>query len=506
MKQKILSSGEHPRLSDLICGDDFVLCFGHFDSIHPGHLSYLEYARTFSQRLVVAVESEQQLDLRGKKLNFTSQERAAGLAALTIVDFVITLDDCDLESFVKTLTPKWLVLGAEFKNERRNELGIVEEIIKKNNGSIVYHTVEVSYATDLLPLGSELKIFDGRYQDLKNICQRHGMSSKYLIDCLNKFRNARLLIVGDTIVDRFVTCDALGISSEAPVMVLREIGQKDFLGGAAIVAAHVAALGSASQYISVVGDDHNASLVEEFLLDYGVKADLVVDKSRDTTFKVRYMVEDQKILRVSRLNEHHLSDDIEKKVIDKIWAAAGSVDAIIVSDFVYGLVTENVVAELQQIKKRFGLRLIGDLQCSSQVGDVSKFSNFDLITPTEKEARLALKDRQSSVERIAVSLLQKTKTKNLMFKLGSNGFISYINASSDETRREYFPALNYKAIDAAGAGDALLAIASAGLACGTDLFASSVLGALGCDISVSRVGNAPISIDLLSSKLRQLRI
>ena len=93
-----------------------------------------------------------------------------------------------------------------------------------------------------------------------------------------------------------------------------------------------------------------------------------------------------------------------------------------------------------------------------------------------------------------------------MFKLGSKGFISYVNETVDETRREYFPALNDRAIDAAGAGDALLAITSVGLACGTELFAASVLGAIACDISVSRVGNTPISIDVLNSKVKQLGI
>ena len=91
-------------------------------------------------------------------------------------------------------------------------------------------------------------------------------------------------MLGDTIVDQYAACEAIGMSAEAPVVVVKEMERKNFIGGAAVVAAHISALGH-SDFISVVGEDDTADLVRRELAKEGIGDGLTNDPSRPTTFK-----------------------------------------------------------------------------------------------------------------------------------------------------------------------------------------------------------------------------
>ena len=105
------------------------------------------------------------------------------------------------------------------------------------------------------------------------------------------------------------------MSAEAPVVVVKEIESKNFIGGAAIVAAHIRALGAKCSYISVIGKDKEGEYAEKYILSKGVDSCLFVDSTRPTTLKKRYVVDNQKIFRVSRLEEKNISSEMEEKII-----------------------------------------------------------------------------------------------------------------------------------------------------------------------------------------------
>ena len=123
-----------------------------------------------------------------------------------------------------------------------------------------------------------------------------------------------ILVIGDTIIDQYVACDPLGMSAEAPVLVVREIEGKEFVGGAAIVARHVQSLGAKCTFISLVGNDEPANLVKKQLKQDNINYKFIEDKDRPTIYKIRYMVGTQKILRVSRLKDHHINQKKELEI------------------------------------------------------------------------------------------------------------------------------------------------------------------------------------------------
>ena len=145
------------------------------------------------------------------------------------------------------------------------------------------------------------------------------------------------------------------------------------------------------------------------------------------------------------------------------------------------------------------IKLFGDLQCSSQVGKVTKFNKFDLITPTEKEARIALDDNESGIEWIANTLLDNTHTKNMLMKLGSDGFIAY--SGRNLGYRQDFPALTVNPVDVTGAGDSLFAAMSVSLVSNASLIEASAIGACMASLAVQEVGNIPITKSRLDSHI-----
>ena len=304
------------------------------------------------------------------------------------------------------------------------------------------------------------------------------------------------------VIQQQALAGALGMSAEAPVLVVKELENREFIGGAAIVASHVKALGAECHYISVVGKDNQAKKVSEALKEQDINIDLCVDESRPTTYKTRYMVENQKLFRVSKIKEHKVSKNIEQKIIEKLINLAPNIDGILVSDFVYGTITSNILDTILKLSKEFGIKLYGDIQCSSQVGKVTQFNGFDLITPTEKEARIALDDNESGIEWLANTLLRRTKSKNMLIKLGADGFIAYGNDKF--TDRQDFPALTVNPVDVAGAGDSLFAVMSVCLSSGSSLVEASLIGSCMASLAVKEVGNNPISKNKLSAYIKKI--
>ena len=285
---------------------------------------------------------------------------------------------------------------------------------------------------------------------------------------------------------------------------MKELEKRNFIGGAAIVASHIRSLGAQCNFISLVGEDEVASIVRQELSRQDINYTLLEDSSRPTTFKKRYMVENQKLFRVSRLEDHSLNCDIEDKLISRVEELAPASNSIVISDFVYGVMTKKVLDKVTSIAKDNNLLLLGDVQCSSQIGLITKFKDFSLLCPNEREARLALQDKESGLEIIGQKLLSETSSKYLIMKLGSEGFIAYDRSRSGELYSCSFPALSINPVDVTGAGDSVLSVMAAGLSSDQSLMETSAIACCIAALSVEQMGNTPITISSLIDYLQEI--
>lgn len=483
-------------------GKKIVLCHGHFNVIHPGHLRFLNFAKKQGDYLVLSILNPKDVPDDDQNEYFSQRERAQSVAALEMVDAVYELPSSVLH-FIKALSPDFYVKGREFE-KKQHEIQQEMDEVEKAGGKVIFSSGEVEY-TSFKFTNKGLRPSDDKKEEFLKVCAKHEVKLDKLSNTIDHFQDYKILVIGDTIVDQFVACDSLGVSSEAPVLAIRELESREFIGGAAIVAQHVHSLGAQCHYLSVIGDDHTGQFVQKAMNDSSITNVLLKDKSRPTTFKIRYMVENQKLLRVSRLKQHEIDSKLENKIIQKLEEFIPQMHGIVICDFVYGVITEKVLSTIVSLAKKHNVKVYGDLQCSSQVGDVSRFKGIELITPTEKEARIAMGDHTSGLEKLAIDLINKTNNQQLVITLGGQGILAHARDKDLKSfHSEFFPALESNPVDLAGAGDSLLAGYVLSLSSGLNIMEASALASCLAGISVMRIGNLPITKNEVKAYLNDL--
>ena len=498
--KKIFHFSEIRKIASNNKTNNFVLCHGHFDLIHPGHLRFLEASSNFGGDLIVALYSDDFYLKSDKKNHFEASERAKNIASLETVKYVVIIHPNELHLLLDKLSISAFVMGEEFKKERKKEIHRTIKIAKKKKIKIFYHAGGQGSLEKNFKI-SQSEIRYKRWKQFHNVLTKEKININKFASKFKKINKKKLVIVGDIIIDQYINCHPLGMSEEAPLVVVKELKKNKFIGGAGIVALHLKKMSSNPYLISLTGRDQYHRFLVSSLNKLKINNFIITDPKRPTTLKSRYIVENQKMFRVSRLDDKEIVDEHEELIIDQLYKASKNSTAVIVSDFVYGVITEKIMDAIYKIKKKNKVLLIGDLQCSSQIGNAAKFKNFDLVCSTEKEARIAMQDNTSGIERIANQFIKTTNIKNFILKLGSDGFISYQN-KKNTIKRIHFPALEPNPIDQAGAGDTLLATVAISLSAGFDFGEASALAACASSVAVQKMGNVPISLSDLDNFIK----
>lgn len=465
-----------------------VFVSGDFNILHPGHLRLLKFAKESGEYLTVGVNSDA---MSYKGIN--QEIRLESIKATSYVDEAFILEVSALE-YIKEHKPDIVVKGKEHENRENSEL----DIINAYGGKLLFSSGEIGFSSmDLLR--QEFLSTNYKVNHSNKYTNRHSFKPHELKSIVESFSRLNVLVIGDTIVDEYITCEPLGMSQEDPTIVVTPLLSNKFIGGAAIVASHAKTLGANVKFISVVGNDDN-NFVKDGLEKLNIDVSLHIDTSRPTTLKQRFRAKDKTLLRVNHLKQHGVSKDIEKKILKSINECIDKVDLIIFSDFSYGVLTKNIINSITAMGIEKKILMAADSQSSSQIGDISKFKNMTLVTPTEREIRLSLNDFESGLVVLSEKLASKTDAKYIFTTLGAEGVMIYNNASSG-LLTDNIEALGAIVKDVSGAGDSLLTCSSMALAVGADIWKSAYLGSLASAIQVSRIGNIPIKKDEILKEL-----
>ena len=173
-----------------------------------------------------------------------------------------------------------------------------------------------------------------------------------------------------------------GVSQEDPTIVVTPVDSKKFLGGAGIVAAHVAGLGAKSHFFSVAGRDKDAELLRKFLTEYHVNAAVASDHSRPTNKKQRFKCDGKTLLRVNHLRSHDIGNSYVKEIVSAFDGISSKIDLVIFSDFNYGCLPQGLVDRITELCLNKKIPFFADSQSSSQTGDISRFKQATLISAT----------------------------------------------------------------------------------------------------------------------------
>jgi rfaE bifunctional protein kinase chain/domain len=474
-----------------------IMCHGTFDLVHPGHVRHLMYAKTKADLLIASLTCDSHIGKAAFRPFVPQQLRAMNLAALEVVDYVMIDDNATPLESIKYLQPDYFAKGYEYFEggglhpRTQEELGVLESY----GGELIFTPGDVVFSSSAFIEQAPPNIAADK---LMTLMESEGVTFDALRGALASLKDARVHVVGDTIVDSHTYCTMIGGMTKTPTFSLKYENQVDFVGGAGVVSKHVRATGAKVKFSTVLGDDPLKDHVLKDLAEHGVEVDAFIDHTRPTTQKNAFIANAYRLLKVDTLDSRPISE----KCIEHFRASMANtpVDAVIFSDFRHGIFGKQTIPPLTTAIPVGCLR-VADSQVASRWGNILDFEGFDLITPNEREARFALGDQDSVVRPMALELYKRAQCRLLILKLGDRGIITYRAPSPDVRSFFTVDTFAHNVIDPVGAGDALLAYATLSMIITKNSVIASILGSLAAACSCEREGNNPVAPDEVLKRL-----
>ena len=474
-----------------------ILCHGNFDVVHPGHVRHLTYAKTKAKILIVSITADEYIQ-KGIDRPFVPQNlRALNVAAFQMVDYVIIDHNPKPLKNLSILKPDLFAKGFEYSSGHMPPATKEEaKIVESYGGEMIFTPGDIVYSSTKLLSLSQPKIENYKLIDLMN---RNKVTFNILRNTLKKIKNFKIHVIGDTIIDSYTRTNLIGGSTKTPTSSVLYQERNDYIGGAGIVAKHLKYAGAQVYFTTILGSDPLKNFVLNEMSESKIKINAIIDKTRPTTNKNTIVSNGYKLLKIDKVDNHPISENILNKIKNSI--AKQKTDAVIFSDFRHGIFNKTSIPILTSAIKK-GIFKAADSQVATRWGNIADFKKFDLITPNEKEARFSLADQDSSISDLTRQLTDKTKLKNLILKLGERG----IFASGKELPSGFaISAFSNKIVDAIGAGDALLAYASLSLLATKSILIASILGSAAAACECENDGNIAIKPEQVIEKINSIQ-
>ncbi|MBI1260820.1 MAG: D-glycero-beta-D-manno-heptose-7-phosphate kinase [Rhizobiales bacterium] len=328
--------------------------------------------------------------------------------------------------------------------------------------------------------------------------KRSASDMQPLVADLGRLSKARVLCLGDVMLDRFIYGHVERISPEAPIPVLRVDDERAMLGGVGNVARNLAALGAHVSFASLVGDDEAGHSVAAMLGGIpGLDAGLVVEAARATTVKTRYVSMGQQILRADQETTKALSDDSRRALMAHVDSMLFDVDVMVVSDYGKGVLAPALVRSAIEAGLKHKVPVIVD----PKGRDYALYRGAAVVTPNRKELGEAsglpvgsddevVAAAQKLMADCGIAAVVVTRSQDGMSVI-EKGSVTHLKAEA----REVF--------DVSGAGDTVVSALASALATGFDLGDAARIANSAAGIVVGKVGTAVVHLDELEAKLHE---
>jgi len=326
------------------------------------------------------------------------------------------------------------------------------------------------------------------------------LDSRDALSLLSEFRNQRVLVVGDVMLDRYLWGAVARLSPEAPVPIVAKQRTSALPGGAANVAVNVAALGGHPVLVSAAGAGPEAKELQAALVERGVIDEVIFNSGRKTTVKTRIIAHSQQLLRVDEEETDPIDSSLAEELLDRIDRVLPSVQAVILSDYAKGLLTGALLAGIMVRTRRVGLPVLVD----PKGRDYARYNGASLITPNRSEAFLAAglsPDSGDRVVDVGRRLLDSLAIDALLITEGESGMTLMEKRGSPV----HVPAAARAVYDVTGAGDTVIATIALALGAGGSLRTAAYLANLAGGLAVEQVGTATVTAAALASILQDQR-
>ena len=490
------------------------MCHGCFDIVHPGHIRHLQHAAKLGNRLVVTITGDVVMAKGSGRPLIPQELRAENLAALDCVTWVAINARPTATELLEIVKPDVYVKGREYENNRDPRFQLEKEIVERNGGRVVFTSGDVVFSSTALIDALE-ETANPFQATLKRLIAQHQVTTERIDGLIASFQGRRVLVIGETIKDTYVSCERPAVAGESPIMTLRPLEYRSFDGGTAIIAKHLSAMGARPTLLTAMSRTLEAEALRQRLVTEAIEPRWV-DLDSPMIEKQRFLVGASKIMKLDLGGPLTLDAAHRKQFIELAKQEAIGCDAVIIADFGQGLFTPAMLTELCLALRDKVPVMVGDV--SGRRSNLLAMRQMDLLCPSESEIRDALHDYDEGLSSVTWRVLDATRSAAAIATLGQEGLIAFGRTADSNLNREnwqtrltaqHVPALAPFAVDQLGCGDALLAAAALTLAAHdrTDaaaLVMSAIMGSIAASAQAQRLGNAVIGAADLRRGARRL--
>lgn len=503
---KILNLEDLPKIIKKLKkkGKKIVQCHGVFDLLHLGHIKHFEKAKSFGDIVIVTVTPDQFVKKGPNRPVFNINQRVESLAALQNIDYVCINKWESAEKLIKLLRPNVYCKGPDYKNNKNditNKILLETKAVKSVGGKVVYTDEQDVFSSSKILNQTSAHINESQKLLIEKIKNKYDFASiKKEID---KFKNAKVLVIGETIIDQYFFCEAMGKSGKEPVLVLRDINMEQYPGGSAAIARHLSSFCKSVTLLSMIGEKGEFEGYLRKNLPKNIKYDFIYKKGSPTILKKRFVeqVNKRKVLGVYNLNDDLLDKKNEAEFAKKLDKHLNNYDLIVLTDYGHGLISEKSARKI--CNSKIFLSVSAQVNASN-VGyhTINKYKNSQCVIINETELRHEMRSKNLPIKTLMFSLCKKYKIKNLIVTSGSQGAILF---HFKEKKYYHSPAFADKVTDKVGTGDAMMSILSLCLKFNLDKHLTLLISSLAAAQSIETIGNkSSIDKNLIYKSLQYL--
>jgi len=325
-----------------------------------------------------------------------------------------------------------------------------------------------------------------------------SIDEKLLRGLLLKFKQAKVLVVGDLILDQFVWGDVCRISPEAPVPVVHVESESFMPGGAANVAWAISELNGRASIIGVVGDDLWGRILAEKLKSKADTRGIIVDNGRYTTLKTRIVARNQQVVRVDKEHITQINKKTTDKIISFVKRNAKSYDAVIIEDYGKGVVNPYLIKAILSVAKKN--KIIVAIDPKEEHFDYYKGASC--ITPNQREAEIATGIKIKDVKSLNAAgrkLLHDLNLKAALITRGEHGMALFVKGENPA----HIPTRAQEVFDVSGAGDTVIGTFTLALASGASFEEAAHISNYAAGVVVGKIGVGSCSQKELIERISQ---
>ena len=433
-----------------------ILCHGTFDLLHAGHFRHFQDSKNLGDVLFVTITADKFINKGPRRPIFNQYLRTEMIASLSYVDYVSIIDDASGLPAIKKLKPDVYVKGNDYKEKNKDltkKILIEEKEVRKYGGYLKF-TDNITFSSSSL---INENFFSYEEKLGKIIDQYKSQGIGYFHKLINKLKNVKVMLIGDSIIDEYIYTNTLGKSAKENILATLKIDEQIFAGGAIAAANHISDF--CKEVILVTGIGDRSNNYENFIKKNLSKNVKLVDlklKKRPTTKKTRFIDSSYmtKMFEVYDMNDMPLEKSDENKILKKIEKILPQIDIAIVTDFGHGLISDLIINKIT--KANIFVAINAQTNSANRGFNlITKYSKADYVCIDEPEFRLAAHNKTTPLTELLPVSNNLPDAKVFIVTTGKNGCLIKMKKKIIE-----IPAFTNKVIDTIGAGDAFFVVSS----------------------------------------------